>query len=382
MNKSTLKLSLVTMAVLVTFQTQADVRINGFANLTAGKSNEDVNTFGVTQDIDFSSGSLFALQVSGDVTDKVTATAQIVARGSDDYSATFEWAYLSYEMSDNSVLTAGRFRTPLFRYSASLDVGYSYHWIAAPQSIYEVAFNNLNGLRYDYSNYSGDFEYLLQFSYGNYEDEIDGGSSSGTDAFLASFEGNYNGFKGRVVWARGNASITQESLDASINSLEAVSPVLADNLRFDDDPGEFLGFGLEYDNFNWFIASEYSTIEVKDSFSPKDTAYYITAGIRSGKWTPHITFQARDGREGIKFLDQVAALPETLQPTIGAAVSGLQAVFWEDYAMTTIGVRYDIASNTALKAEISKYDNKIEPLTNPSDPVDNTIVNFSVNYVF
>jgi hypothetical protein len=382
MNKPTKHLSIIAMAVLATFQSQADVRINGFANLSAGVTNEDVDLFGYTEDIDFSSGSLFALQVAGDIGDKLTATAQIVARGNDDYSAVFEWAYLTYEMSENSVITAGRFRLPVFRYSASLDVGYSYHWITAPQTVYDVAFNNLNGVRYDYSNYSGDFEYLLQFSYGNYEDDVAGGVNTGSNVVLTSFEGTYNSFKGRVVWGRGDNVFTQPVLDQNIAGLAAVSPGLADDLAIDDDPGEFLGFGIEYDNFDWFVAAEWTEVDIEDSFSPKDTAYYVTAGVRTGKWTPHLTFQARDGRGDIKFLDRVAQLPAEIQPTIGGAVTGLQALFFEDYTMTTVGVRYDWSTSIALKGEVTKYDNKIEPLINPDDPIDTTLVNVSVNYVF
>lgn len=382
MNKPTKHLSIIAMAVLATFQSQADVRINGFANLSAGITNEDVDLFGYSEDIDFAAGSLFALQASGDIADKLTATAQIVARGNDDYSAEFEWAYVSYEASDNSVLTAGRFRLPVFRYSDSLDVGYSYHWITAPKTVYDVVFNNLNGVRYDYSNYSGDFEYLLQLSYGNYEDDVAGGSNKGTNVVLASAEGTYNSFKGRVVWGRGDNVFTQGDLDASLAGLAAVSPGLADDLAINDDPGNFLGFGLEYDNFNWFISGEWTEVEIEDSFSPTDTAFYVTAGIRSGKWTPHITFQARDGRGDIKFLDRVAQLPAELQPAIGGAVTGLQAVFFEDYSMATVGVRYDWSTNIALKGEVTKYDNKIEPLINPDDAIDTTLVNVSVNYVF
>ena len=382
MNKPTKHLSIIAMAVLATFQSQADVRINGFANLSAGITNEDVDLFGYSDEIDFTPGSLFALQASGDIADKLTATAQIVARGNEDYSAEFEWAYLSYEVSDNSVLTAGRFRLPVFRYSDSLDVGYSYHWITAPQTVYDVVFNNLNGVRYDYSNYSGDFEYLLQVSYGNYEDDVAGGANKGTDVILTSFEGTFNSFKGRVVWGQGNNVFTQVDLDANLAGLAAVSPALADDLALNDDIGEFLGFGLEYDNFNWFISGEWTEVEIEDSFSPTDTAFYVTAGIRSGKWTPHVTFQARDGRGDIKFLDRVAQLPAELQPTIGAAVTGLQAVFFEDYSMATVGVRYDWNTNIALKGEVTKYDNKIEPLINPGDAIDTTLVNVSVNYVF
>lgn len=383
MTKLNRNLSVVAIAVLATFQAQADIRINGFANFTTGVTTEDVNLFGYSEDIDFSNNSMFAIQVSGDVSDNMTATAQILARGSNDFSAEFEWAYLSYNLNDNSTITAGRFRLPVFRYSTSLDVGYSYHWISAPQTVYDVAFNNINGVRYDYSNYSGDFEYLVQFSYGNYEDEIGGGVNTANNVVLASFEGNYNGFKGRLVWGQGDNVFKQDALDAALVSIGGISPTLADELAIDGDSGEFLGLGLEYDNFNWFIGGEYTTVNIEDSFSPEDTAYYVTAGVRLGKYTPHITYQARDGAGEIRFQDTVNALPEPFKTVVSGINSGLQTGFFEDYTMLSVGLRYDLAPNIALKTEYTKYDNKIEgAAANPDDAIDSDVLALSVNYVF
>ncbi|WP_229333469.1 outer membrane protein [Glaciecola sp. MH2013] len=377
------KLSIVAVAVLATFQAQADIRINGFANLTTGITTEDTNLFGTTEDIDFSNDSLFAIQFSGDISDKWMATAQVIARGSNDYSAEFEWAYLTYTASDNSEIIAGRFRLPVFRYSASLDVGYSYHWIEAPQTVYDVAFNNINGIRYDYTNYSGDFEYVLQFSYGNYEDEIGGGINKAKDVVLASFEGNMSNIKGRIVWGRGENQFSQGALDAALASISEISPVLADELAIDGDEGVFLGFGLEYDNFDWFVSAEYTTIDIEDSFSPKDTAYYVTAGTRLGKFTPHITYQERDGRGDVRFQESVNVLPEPFRTVVTGINAGLQSSFFEEYSMITVGMRYDIATNVALKAEYTSYDNKIDVAeANPEDAVDTDVIKFSVNYVF
>lgn len=383
MNKLNKNFSIIAVAVLAAFQAQADIRINGFANLTAGVTTEDVSLFGFTEDIDFDNNSLFAIQVSGDVSENISATAQVLSRGENDYSAKFEWAYLTYNVDDKSSLTAGRFRLPVFRYSTSLDVGYSYHWISAPQTVYDVAFNNISGVRYDYAHYSGDFEYLVQVSFGNYKNEISGGTNTANDVLLASFEGNYNGFKGRIVYGQGQNAFTQTSLDAALVSIGAISPSLADELAIDGDEGVFLGLGLEYDNFDWFVSGEWTNVNIEDSFSPEDTAYYVTAGTRLGKYTPHITFQARDGAGDVRFQDSVNALPEPFKTVLTGINTGLQRSFFEDYSMITLGLRYDLAPNIALKAEYTKYDNKIEgELANAEDSVDTDVLAFSVNYVF
>jgi hypothetical protein len=109
----------------------------------------------------------------------------------------------------------------------------------------------------------------------------------------------------------------------------------------------------------------------------------ITAGARIGKFTPHITFQERDGAGEIRFQETVNQLPEPFRTVVTGINGGLQTSFFEEYSMITVGVRYDIAPNVALKAEYTSYDNKIEGAqANPEDAIDTDVIKLSVNYVF
>lgn len=370
------------LALAISTAVNAEVRINGFANLTAGITIDKTDLYGYTDTFDFSNGSLFALQVSGDVNDKVSATAQIVARGNEDYEASFEWAYLSYAIDENNSLSGGRFRLPLFRYSASVDVGYSYHWITAPRSVYIVPFNNLNGVRYDHNGFYGDIEYAVQVAAGGYSESVSGGNVEGDDLVTLSLEASYESFKGRVVAGRGNTNFSQATVNGAVDALRPIAPSLASDLEMKDDLGVFLGLGLEYDNFDWFVSGELTSVETEDSFSPKDIAWYITAGKRMGKWTPHITYETRDGDDEVKFIDQISAFAPQFQPTLIGAVAGLQGFFMEEFSLLTVGVRYDWDTNIALKGEVSRYDNKIDVDGDTNSAEDTTLLNVSVHYVF
>ncbi|GBL03229.1 topoisomerase IV [Glaciecola sp. KUL10] len=362
----------------------ADIRINGFANLTAGfTTSENVdgagNTtdlFGYDDNVDFSNGSLFAIQISGDVNEKVTATAQLLARGENDYEADFEWAYLTYSVNDNFSVNAGRLRLPLFRYSASSDVGYSFHWAQTPFSVYDVPFTNLDGLRLDYTNNIGDWDYTLQLGSGTYTSEIGGGVADGEDVLLITAEATYESFKARLVYGQSNTTFTEPTTDAAFAQLAQISPVLADKIALRDDSGTFTGLGLEYDNFTWFVSGEITKVTGGESFSADDNAYFVTMGTRIGKFTPSITYEARDGVEDLKFLEDIAALPAQFQPAATQIVVGFQNFFYEDYALTTVGLRYDLDSQVALKFDVSSYENKIQ------DALDATLVRIAVNYVF
>jgi len=94
-----------------------EISLSGFTSINAGKvlSGSGVPQYDIpptfladypivsaySEDISFKPESLFGLQVSADLADNLSVTGQIVARGADDFDATIEWAYLSYEINDN-----------------------------------------------------------------------------------------------------------------------------------------------------------------------------------------------------------------------------------------------------------------------------------------
>ncbi|MDT0581231.1 MULTISPECIES: topoisomerase IV [Alteromonadaceae] len=373
------KLAVVATAVIATFQAQADVRINGFANLTGGITSSDDTLYGYEDRLDFSSQSLFAIQVSGDINSRTTATGQVVARGSNDFSADFEWAYLTYEISDKTSISGGRLRMPLFRYSASLDVGYSYHWVAAPQSVYNVPFNNIEGVRLDYSDYSGDLEYTFQATTGTIDNEFTLGGASANlnveNVVVLTGDFTYNNWKFRGVYATGKATFDIPTLAPTIGQLEQLAPDLASTLDANDDTGVFYGASIEYDTFNWFVAAEFTGVEIEQSFYPDELNYYVTAGIRTGKWTPFITYEKSDLNNPPKFLDEVAAAPAPFQPALTQIVVGVQQLALAEESTVSVGARYDLDTNLALKADITRN-------TNDLDDTDRTLLRFAVNYVF
>ena len=163
--------ALLTLAVAASFSASslAEIRINGFGNFNAGITSTEDSFLGYDDTVDFSNQSLFALQVSGDIGEKFSATAQVLARGNEDYSPEFEWAYLNYEINDNWSAQAGRLRLPLFSYSDSLDVAYSYHWVTAPSTVYNVPFNNIDGLKIVNTTSFNNWDLNTSLSVGQYK---------------------------------------------------------------------------------------------------------------------------------------------------------------------------------------------------------------------
>ena len=391
-----MKLAILSMASLVAAPAIAEVQINGFANLIGGMTLDDnESVYDYDSDFSFDPASVFGLQVRGEISDKLSATAQVVGRGRDDYDADFEWAYMTYNVSNTTSISAGRIRMPLFKYSASLDVGYSYHWLTPPDSVYGIDFNNIDGVRVDYSNYSGDWEYGAQFTTGRAKADT---TISGTPAALTldnvlalSFEATRDWFSARTLLARGKTSAANPEFDAFVDGVGqfgAVVPgasVLASGLRVDEDTGTFFELAVGVDKYDWFVGAEYTQTEVDGSVIADNKAWYVTAGLRFGKFTPHITYEVEEADNGAQ-LGLVAALPATIATGdtvtdatwsgIYQAANGIAAQQNLDVSAVTAGLRYDVEPGLALKADVTWYSDDLNDLN------DATLLKVGVNYTF
>ena len=115
-------------ATLLSFCAHAEVEFNGFASIVAGSTTSSIvgDLEGYTNEIDFKEGSLLALQASSDLGNGLGVTAQIIAHGADNWDPDFEWAFISYDISEDSRLLVGKQRAPFYMYSDFLEVSYAY----------------------------------------------------------------------------------------------------------------------------------------------------------------------------------------------------------------------------------------------------------------
>jgi len=160
------KLSLSLLAAMA-FNASAEVNFNGFATIAAGQTfDDDVPYHGMDGDLSFKNLSLFGLQASADLGEGLSATAQILSRGENDFEAEFEWAYIGYQVNDNFDVKIGRLRTPIYYFSEYLDVSYAYHWLTPPNEFYAAILTNYDGISAYYTNTAGGWDYSIQLGTG------------------------------------------------------------------------------------------------------------------------------------------------------------------------------------------------------------------------
>jgi hypothetical protein len=151
----------VTSALLAS-NVYAEINLNGFASIVGGVTTGSEETlYGYDDNLDFNQSSLFGLQASSDLGEDFSVTAQILARGVDDWSPKFEWAYVAYDATEKVRILAGRQRAPFYMFSDFLDVSYAYSWIDPPKGVYNIPFDTFDGLGVIYNENIGEFDSSL-----------------------------------------------------------------------------------------------------------------------------------------------------------------------------------------------------------------------------
>lgn len=356
------KIVLATVGLLLlSAPASASIEWSGFANIGGGTTlGSNQRLFGYEDNLDFSQDSLFALQGRAEINERVSVTTQLMSRGSKDFDLDVEWAYIQYQLSDSASINAGKLRLPLYMYSDSVDVGYTYHWLRTPQSVYRVPFNNYTGVSLQHNAFVGNWVLSNQLIGGNLNEDIE---AAGTlnPAQINNIVG-FNSSANYDNWTFRVGLYTSDDVTIDIQSPEALSVITTLTeanqwaairaLDVYQERGNFAGAGIMYDNFTWFFGAEYTQLEVKDSYIPKQQSAYATAGRRFGQTTLHATFAVTDDR---------AQRPQDLivnNNTLAQFVAEAANIQVSRVNYSSLGVRHDLSHGVALKLDFTHADDK------------------------
>jgi hypothetical protein len=351
---------IVVLGATSTSALAAETKINGFASVVAGiMSDPDTELFGYSDKMSFKPESLFALQITSDLTESVTATAQIMSRGENDYSAEFEWVYLSYEISDSSQLNIGRLRIPFYRYSDFLDVGYAYNWNRPPSSVYNSSFSSFDGLSYVYSSTIGDADSSLQLIAGSNNSIINDNPSKLDSLIGINWTVTYDWLTARIGYFGADVTVEIQNADL-VNLIGALNGLGlstdADSIEVVDDFGDFLAIGLSVDYNNFLIDFELITTGTEDSIVAEQNSAYLSLGYRFDELTLLATIENRNEEYDDSRYGQIPAAYGTL----GASVDGLLKSREIKQDIVSLGARYNFHPSAALKFDYTNSETNKE----------------------
>lgn len=364
--------------LLSTFALQA----RGAEGEWAGFSVDGYGTLGVvhanTQEADFTSSILkpdgagyshnwseavdsrIGLQLKGKFGPSWSAVVQVITEQQydDSYRPSVEWANIKYQASPDFWLRAGRIALPNFLDADYRKVGYAIPWVRTPVEIYNlVPITNSDGVDASYRMHWGEAMNTVQVVAGRTHIHYPyQGDNTATARNIRGFSDTveYGALRVRmsVVQGRLTLGVAKPLFDA-FRQFGPPGVAIAERYDGQDKLTTFSGIGANYDPGDWFVTGEAGRARTH-SFLGDRTAWYLGGGYRIGNFTPYATLaQGKvDSNTSDPGLD-VASYPLP-QSFIAAALNGqLNNIISSFGAQTsfTVGLRWDISKNIALKVQ-------------------------------
>jgi hypothetical protein len=255
------------------------------------------------------------------VTDALSGVVQVLSR--DDANGNFkpdvEWANLKYDITSDFSVRAGRVLLPTFQRSDVQNVGYALPWVRIPLEInYVDSATYSNGIDVLYRVRTGAVTQNLQALWGSATENLPGMTFTSTHSHV------------------GVLSDTLQYGDTSVQ-------LVYENIEHTGSPPvrlHLVGAGLTYDPGTWFLTGDSNYTQ--DAYFGDFVAWYVSAGVRLGRFTPYILYSAIRAPSG--------------------GTSGLKSL--GDERTASAGVRWDFAKNLDTKLQFEQAT--IETLDDPA----------------
>ncbi|HEB92392.1 MAG TPA: hypothetical protein ENI94_02800 [Gammaproteobacteria bacterium] len=303
-----------------------EIQWHGFltgAYLATSGSGEDIHYTGDISDNGTTKDTRLGLTVTTQVDEKWRFAAQMKAKGVEDFQMEMDWAYATYDYSDGFAVNVGEIKYPVGLYNEYIEVGYTYPWIRAPETFYNLDTFGPNMTRISYSGVG-----LVFTSVGD-ESETDfnifGGLLDVPDGHVNQLIGAKLGFN----WA--DMLRLQISVTTGLMEIEDDLPRAA--MNGERHTSFSAGIGLDMESFVFSAEIGTASMGVDDM---ETTTGYAMMGYRFGDFMPHVTYGHWDVKGG-----------------------------WGQKDIT-LGLRTELTSNTALKIDVKqvkqggKYNNDVE----------------------
>jgi hypothetical protein len=259
----------------------------------------------------------------------ISFTSQLVARTADVSQISLEWAYLTFDINPAWTVQLGRKRLPLFYYSDSQDVGFSYPWLRLPPDVYGWDAVNYNGASTTYRKTFGTWSMKA--------DAFTGSESTKNSPYAKLYYMEPKTIEWNSI-VGGDVELNKDWLTFRLTYIHSGYQQIDQQTGSKDvwPSGAYsgnqtiYGASLNVDTERVLVRSEYSVFD-RGSFQYTAKAWMIGVGSPLGKWTPMIT--ASGYRETTRF-------PDNYVPSN-----------WGDLSLS---VRYDISTSSALKFQVDR----------------------------
>jgi len=240
------------------------------------------------------------IQIAAEISENIKATAQLLARGGDQYNYNIDvdWAYVDMRATKNLNFHVGKYKIPQLLVSDYSDVGFAYPWIRPPQEVYGInPLIALSGVSILYSIpvFSSKLNFQLFYGDGSHEIFIPSRSVDDVNKKLpVAFQFSKNQLyriKTKGAWG-GDIMWVSDSFTLHASRMETTIALAADP-TLEGREGSFTSLGFTMDWHNLVIYSEIISRDAKDAVPkmfPDQYGGYATIGYRIKSFMPYYTF--------------------------------------------------------------------------------------------
>lgn len=402
-----------------------NVRFSGFGTVSGVSSDTDQVEYtpypggqpnGVEKGWSWDIDTMIGAQVNANFTDRFSGVVQVLSKrnAENTYQPQVEWAFVSFKASPEIQIRAGRLGSPFYMVSDYRNVNYTNPWVRPPADIYgQVAFSYHDGIDLLLQKPIGDSNLTVQLYAGKSENRLWAPNST-FDLELnnriggnVSFEtGPYSvryGYHQGKLWGDSDRIATVSN--ALINTPNPLlSPTIwalacpgcaesGEALSMNYKHASFQGLGLSADWGKYLLMAEYTMRRTETNALADTNAWYITGGTRVGKFTPYATYSQL--KQSSPTSDPGIATRSTnpvVAGTVAVLSSAVNSQVMADRSQKTfsLGVRYDVMNNVAIKAQVDQVRMTgpehygLSAVTLPDKEFDGKVnlFNLSVDFVF
>ena len=350
------------------------VHFRGFGTAAVGGTDTDRLGFriannqrkGLTSRWGFDTDSRLGLQLDAEINQTWHAGIQWVARNhaGDFFEQNLDWAYLRWRPKQNLDLRLGRLGLDIYFLSDYRNVGYAYPWIRPPHEFY--------GSNAIYHFDGADIAKRFKFGEGYLTTKLFAGHAFFQLPIYQSgvFDGGVSLGGGKLAFEQGPwqfrlaymyteqtrelpiKPLKQLLLDPGVNAGWPGASDLVPRLRAAGRRIQFSSLGLAYDNGVWLAQMEASYVDSSQEVVPDAATAYLSVGRRFDKFTFYTVY-------GIgQTLRHEVKLPALRNAGLGTLRREVDTVFngnGQDEQSLSLGARWDVYRNVALKAQWSHY---------------------------
>ncbi|WP_374349517.1 porin [Chitinimonas sp.] len=345
------------------------LKLEGFATFGMIKADDpqvtvkvdDRTSTGSTNDVRLDADSQISGQATVVLSNSVKGVVQLLAKKDDksQFKPKVEWAYLSWQASDELDFKLGRSVAPIFLMSDYRNLFYA-QTAARPSIAYSTnPITWQDGINVLWEPKVGSNNFTVDAFYG--KTRLSVGSSVSIDFSKAwGIAGKWSSgpFSARLGYSSYDYKVTAPPIAGLIGFVATIPPAFCSNcaqlmskeMDIEHGKSNLKTFGLAYDDEQYIAQAEWARREQTLANAPVTDSYYAMGGIRYGSLTPYLMYTNFKTKGDKLPFSGPAASPYA--DTLGFLRSTRLGIGSPDGNTYTLGLRWDLAPRIALKAQI------------------------------